>query len=210
MKFKNLTVVEHPLAQHKLAMLRYKDTDHLMFRNLVKELTMIMLYEVLKDYPLKRVKVETPIATAHCKMLAKEISVVLILRAGLGMMEGFLELIPNSRVGHVGLYRNEESLEPVEYYAKFPENISETEVIVVDPMLATGGSAVKAIQMVKDAKVKQIKFVSIVSAPEGVRLMAKEHPDVQIFSAALDSGLNEKGYIVPGLGDAGDRLFGTK
>jgi len=171
---------------------------------------MFMLYEVMKDYPLKDVAVQTPLAIANSKMLAREITVVLILRAGLGMMEGMLELTPAARVGHIGLYRNEETLEPVEYYAKFPDNIAETEVIVVDPMLATGGSAAKAIEIVKETGADSIKFLCIVSAPKGVETLHSAHPELQIFTAALDERLNEQGYIVPGLGDAGDRLFGTK
>lgn len=206
----NLTIITHPLVQHKLTLLRNKDTDHLIFRQLTKELTMFMLYEVMKDYPLKDVEVETPLAVTRAKMLAREITVVLILRAGLGMMDGMLELMPNARVGHVGLYRNEETLEPVEYYAKFPENIAETDVIVVDPMLATGGSAARAIEIIKQTGAKSIKFVSIVSAPEGVKTLHATHPEIRIFTGALDEKLNDNGYIVPGLGDAGDRLFGTK
>jgi uracil phosphoribosyltransferase len=207
---KNLTIISHPLVQHKLALLRNKDTDHLIFRQLTKELTMFMLYEVMKDYPLHDVEVETPLAVTRAKMLAREITVVLILRAGLGMMDGMLELVPRARVGHVGLYRNEETLEPVEYYAKFPENIAETDVIVVDPMLATGGSAVRAIEIIKKTGAQSIKFVCIVSAPEGVKTLHTAHPEISIFTGALDEKLNDNGYIVPGLGDAGDRLFGTK
>ncbi len=210
MNSNNVTVINHPLVQHKLALLRNSETDHLTFRRLTKELTMFMLYEVMKDYPLKDVAVQTPLAIANSKMLAREITVVLILRAGLGMMEGMLELTPAARVGHIGLYRNEETLEPVEYYAKFPDNIAETEVIVVDPMLATGGSAAKAIEIVKETGADSIKFLCIVSAPKGVETLHSAHPELQIFTAALDERLNEQGYIVPGLGDAGDRLFGTK
>jgi uracil phosphoribosyltransferase len=210
MKSNNLTIIKHPLVQHKLALLRNKDTDHLAFRQLTKELTMFMMYEVMKDCPLQDVEVQTPLALTRAKILAREITVVLILRAGLGMMDGMLELVPKARVGHIGLYRNEETLEPVEYYAKFPKNIAETDVIVVDPMLATGGSAAKAIEIVKGTGAKHIKFVCIVSAPQGVKTLHAAHPKIGIFTGSLDAELNDQGYIVPGLGDAGDRLFGTK
>ena len=206
----NLTIIQHPLVQHKLTHLRDKKTDHYTFRRLTKELTGFMLYEVMADYPLKEVDVETPLMKTRAKELAREISFVLILRAGLGMLEGLLELVPTARVGHVGLYRNEETLEPVEYYKKFPQNIAETDVILVDPMLATGGSAVAGVSLLKQAGVKEIKFVCMVAAPEGVKVLHSAHPDVHIYAASLDERLNENGYILPGLGDAGDRLFGTK
>ncbi|MCK5738130.1 uracil phosphoribosyltransferase [bacterium] len=205
-----LHVVKHPVVQHKLTQLRRKETNHMDFRRLTKELTSFMLYEVMSDYPLKDVNIETPVSPMKSQLLAREISFVLILRAGLGMLEGPLDLVPESRVGHIGLYRNEDTLDPVEYYVKLPENIADTDIIIVDPMLATGGSASKAVTMVKEAGGRTIKFVCMVAAPDGVERMMKDHPDVPIFSAALDEKLNENGYIVPGLGDAGDRLFGTK
>ncbi len=205
-----LTIVGHPLVQHKLALLRDNRTDHFTFRRLTKELTGFMLYEVMADYPLREVEVETPLMKTKAKQLAREISFVLILRAGLGMLEGLLEMVPTARVGHVGLYRNEKTLQPVEYYKKFPDNIAETDVVLVDPMLATGGSAVAAVNLLKNAGVKEIKFVCMVAAPEGVEKLHTAHPDVRIYAAALDDRLNENGYILPGLGDAGDRLFGTK
>ncbi len=205
-----LTVVKHPLVQHKLTHLRDKRTDHFTFRRLTKELTGFMLYEVMADYPLREVEVETPLMKTRALELAREISFVLILRAGLGMLEGLLEMVPTARVGHMGLYRNEKTLKPVVYYKKFPDNIAETDVILVDPMLATGGSAVAAVNFLKEAGVKEIKFVCMVAAPEGVQKLHTAHPDVPIYAAALDERLNEHGYILPGLGDAGDRLFGTK
>jgi uracil phosphoribosyltransferase len=206
----HVVVIEHPLVQHKLALLRDKHTAHMDFRRLTKELTEFMLYEVMKDYPLEEITVETPLAPARARKLAREISIVLILRAGLGMLDGLLELMPTARVGYIGLYRNEETLEPVEYYAKLPESIAQTDVIVVDPMLATGGSAAHAVSIVKRNGVESIKFVSIVSAPEGIAKLHAAHPDTPIYTAAVDEGLNDRGYILPGLGDAGDRLFGTR
>ncbi|MDZ7291139.1 MAG: uracil phosphoribosyltransferase [candidate division KSB1 bacterium] len=206
----NLIIIQHPLIQHKLTYLRDKRTDHMQFRLLVKELTSFMLYEVMADYPLKEIEIETPLMPTTAKVLAREISLVLILRAGLGMVDGLLQLVPEARVGHIGLYRNEETLEPVQYYAKLPANIAETEVIIVDPMLATGGSAATAAGIVKKNGAKNIKFVCIVAAPEGVSKLSQTHPDVAIYTAALDLRLNDYGYILPGLGDAGDRLFGTK
>jgi len=206
----NLTIIEHPLIQHKLTYLRDKRTDHMQFRLLTKELTSFMLYEVMADYPLKEIVIETPLMPAKSKVLAREISLVLILRAGLGMLDGLLQLVPEARVGHIGLYRNEETLEPVQYYAKLPKNIAETDVILVDPMLATGGSAASAAAIVKKAGAKNIKFVCMVAAPEGLAKLSESHPDVAIYAAALDERLNDHGYILPGLGDAGDRLFGTK
>jgi len=206
----NLTIIEHPLIQHKLTHLRDKRTDHMRFRLLTKELTSFMLYEVMSDYPLKEVEIETPLMAAKSKVLAREISLVLILRAGLGMLDGLLELVPEARVGHIGLYRNEDTLEPVQYYSKLPKNIAQTDVILVDPMLATGGSAATAASLVKKAGAQNIKFVCMVAAPEGVAKLSAAHPDVAIYAAALDERLNDHGYILPGLGDAGDRLFGTK
>ena len=205
-----LYIIQHPLVQNKLAKLRNKETAHPEFRQLTKELTGFMLYEVMKDFPLKEVEVETPLMTTKAQILAREISIVLILRAGLGMVDGLLELVPSARVGHIGLYRDEEKLVPVQYYLKLPENIADTDVVIVDPMLATGGSAVEAINIVKKLGVQNIRFVCMVAAPEGVRRVREKHSDVPIFTAALDDKLNENGYILPGLGDAGDRLFGTK
>ncbi len=206
----NLKLITHPLIQHKLTHLRDKRTDHMQFRALTKELTSFMLYEVMSDYPLKEIEIETPLMAATAQVLAREISLVLILRAGLGMLDGLLALVPEARVGHVGLYRDEKTLQPVQYYAKLPTNISATDVILVDPMLATGGSAVKAVDLIKKAGGKDIKFVCMVAAPEGVARLGRAHPEVMIYAAALDQRLNDQGYILPGLGDAGDRLFGTK
>jgi uracil phosphoribosyltransferase len=207
---KNFTVINHPLIRHKLTQMRDKDTQHSDFRRLLKELTGFMLYEVMADFPLREVEVETPVEKTTCRILDCEISCILILRAALGMEDGFHELVPEARIGHIGLYRNEETLEPVEYYVKLPKNVAETAVIVVDPMLATGNSAAKALDIVKSYGAKNIKFVSLVAAPEGVERLTSAHPDVAIFTASLDRCLNDKGYILPGLGDAGDRLFGTK
>jgi uracil phosphoribosyltransferase len=205
-----LKIVEHPLIQHKLTYLRDKNTNNIDFRLLTKELTGFLLYEVMADFKLKTVQIETPIQTTTAKILEREITLILILRAGLGMLDGCLELVPNARVGHIGLYRNETTLEPVEYYLKLPKNIQENNVILFDPMLATGGTAVRAISCIKKAGVRNIKFVCIIAAPAGVVALHAAHPDVPIFTAALDERLNENGYIVPGLGDAGDRLFGTE
>ena len=205
-----LNIIQHPLIQHKLTLLRDKNTGHMDFRRLTKELTGFMLYEVMKDYPLKDIEIETPLVKTQSQVLAREISLVMILRAGLGMVDGLLELVSSARVGHIGLYRDEETLQPVEYYVKLPANLPETEVIIADPMLATGGSAVKAVSLVKEAGAPDIKFVCMVAAPEGVRTLRSAHPDVPIYTAALDEKLNSNGYILPGLGDAGDRLFGTK
>ena len=207
---KGLVIIQHPLVQNKLAKLRDKEISHTKFRQLTKELTGFMLYEVMKDFPLQEIDVETPLMTTKGQVLAREISIVVILRAGLGMVDGLLELVPTAKIGHIGLYRDEQKLVPVRYYVKLPEGIQDTEVVIVDPMLATGGSAVEAINIVKEQGVKNIRFVCMVSAPEGVRRLREEHPDVPIFTAALDDKLNENGYILPGLGDAGDRLFGTK
>ncbi|MBD3374239.1 uracil phosphoribosyltransferase [candidate division KSB1 bacterium] len=205
-----LIIIQHPLIQHKLTHLRDRKTDHMVFRRLTKELTGFMLYEVMKDYPLKDITIETPLIKCQSHVLAREISIILILRAGLGMVDGLLDLVPSARVGHIGLYRNEETLEPIEYYMKLPNSIANTDVILVDPMLATGGSAAKAIELLKKSGAQSIKFVCMVAAPEGVQNLRKQHPDVSIYTAALDEKLNEQGYILPGLGDAGDRLFGTK
>ena len=207
----NLMVFSHPLIQHKLSILRDETTSVKEFRELISEIAKLMCYEATRDLPLEEVKVQTPVAEATCRRLAgKKLAVVPILRAGLGMVDGMVDLIPSAKVGHVGLFRDPETLAPVKYYFKMPPDITERDVIVVDPMLATGGSAVAAIQFLKDEGVKHIKFMCIIAAPEGVKVVQETHPDVDIFAAALDDHLNEHGYIVPGLGDAGDRIFGTK
>ena len=204
-------VFEHPLIQHKLSILRDRNTSVKEFRELISEISMLMCYEVTRDLPLEEVEVETPVATAHCKRLAgKKLAIVPILRAGLGMVDGMVAMIPSAKVGHIGLYRDPETLEPVKYYFKMPPDIDEREVIVVDPMLATGGSAVAAVSFLKEVGVKHIRIMDIIAAPEGIAAMQKAHPDVDIYVAALDDHLNDHGYIVPGLGDAGDRIFGTK
>ena len=209
--FPNLTVVEHPLMKHKLTLLRSQDTNTDSFRRLVKELSQMLAYEVTRDLPTANVTVRTPIAEIQAPMISgKKQCIVSILRAGNGMLDGMLELLPTARVGHIGLYRDPATLEPVEYYFKVPEDASERVVIVVDPMLATGNSAVAAINRLKDHGVTTVKLVCLLAAPEGVKCMLENHPDVMITVAALDERLNEHGYIVPGLGDAGDRLFGTK
>ena len=207
----NLMVFSHPLIQHKLSILRDETTSVKEFRELISEIAKLMCYEATRDLPLEEVKVQTPVAEATCRRLAgKKLAVVPILRAGLGMVDGMVDLIPSAKVGHVGLFRDPETLAPVKYYFKMPPDITERDVIVVDPMLATGGSAVAAIQFLKDEGVKHIKFMCIIAAPEGVKAVQETHPDVDIFAAALDDHLNDHGYIVPGLGDAGDRIFGTK
>ena len=204
-------VFDHPLIQHKLSILRNKDTSVKVFRELISEIAQFMCYEVTRDLPLEDIEVETPVAVAKCKRIAgKKLAVVPILRAGLGMVDGVFTMMPNVKVGHIGLFRDPQTLEPVKYYFKMPEDIAERDCIVVDPMLATGGSASAAISFLKDEGVKNIKLMSIIGAPEGVKRMQEDHPDVDIFVAALDDHLNEHGYIVPGLGDAGDRIFGTK
>lgn len=204
-------VFDHPLIQHKLSVLRNKDTCVKEFRELVSEIAMLMCFEATRDLPLEEVEIETPVATAKCRQIAgKKLAIVPILRAGLGMVDGMVALMPNAKVGHIGLYRDPETLEPVKYYFKMPPDIFERDVIIVDPMLATGGSAAAAAKFLKEVGVKHIKLMSIIGAPEGVKRMQEEHPDVDIFVAALDDHLNSHGYIVPGLGDAGDRIFGTK
>ena len=202
---------DHPLIQHKLSILRDKGTSVKEFRELISEIAMLMCYEATRDLPLEEVDIETPVAVARCKRIAgKKLAIVPILRAGLGMVDGMVNMMPNVKVGHIGLFRDPETLMPVKYYFKMPPDINERDVIVVDPMLATGGSASAAITFLKEAGAAHIKLMSIIGAPEGVSLMQKEHPDVDIYVAALDDRLNEHGYIVPGLGDAGDRIFGTK
>jgi len=204
-------VFDHPLILHKLSILREKSTSVKEFRELISEIAMLMCYEATRDLPLEEVEIETPVAPAKVKRLAgKKLAVVPILRAGLGMVDGMVSMIPNAKVGHIGLFRDPETLEPVKYYYKMPPDIQERDVIVVDPMLATGGSASAAIQFLKDDGVKHIKLMSIIGAPEGIARMQEDHPDVDIYVAGLDERLNEHGYIVPGLGDAGDRIFGTK
>ena len=206
-----VVIMEHPLIQHKLTFLRDKNTGSLEFRNLVSEIAMLMCYEATRDLPLEEVETETPVAVAKTKVIAgKKLAFVPILRAGLGMVDGVLALVPSARVGHIGLYRDPETLQPVEYYCKLPADIEEREVIVVDPMLATGGSAIDAISQIKKRNPKEIKFMCIIAAPEGLNALKEAHPDVDIFVGALDSHLNDHGYIIPGLGDAGDRIFGTK
>ena len=207
----NVHVLDHPLLQHKLSLLRDKQTGPKDFREIVGEIAMLMCYEATRDLPLQEVEIETPVATAKAHVISgKKLSFVPILRAGLGMVDGVLRLVPAAKVGHIGLYRDPESLAPVDYYCKLPTDICEREVIVVDPMLATGGSAVEAIALLKRHGVTNIKFMCIIAAPEGISALTSAHPDVTVYCASLDERLNEHGYIVPGLGDAGDRLFGTK
>ncbi len=206
-----VTVFDHPLIQHKLSIMRDKDTGVKEFRELVSEVAMLMCYEATRDLPLEEVQIETPVAPATVNRLAgKKLAVVPILRAGLGMVDGMLTMIPSAKVGHIGLYRDPETLLPVKYYCKMPKDIAERDVIVVDPMLATGGSATAAITFLKEYGCKHIKLMSIIGAPEGIKKVQAEHPDVDIYVAAQDEKLNEHGYIIPGLGDAGDRIFGTK
>lgn len=206
----NVTIFDHPLIQHKISILRSKDTPRKEFRELVDEITMFMCYEALRDLPLKDVEVETPITKATCKMLSgDDIAVVPILRAGLGMVSGILNMVPTAAVGHIGLYRDKTTLEPHEYYCKLPPRIAERQIIVLDPMLATGGSAAAAINFIKSYGGKKIKFMCMIAAPEGLAALTAAHPDIDVYCAHMDEGLNDHAYIVPGLGDAGDRLFGT-
>ena len=207
----NVHVFDHPLIQHKLSVLRDKRTSVKEFREIISEISMLMCYEATRDLPVEEIQVETPVDTATCYQIAgKKLAIAPILRAGLGMVDGMVRMMPNAKVGHVGLFRDPETLEPVKYYFKMPADIAERDVIVVDPMLATGGSAVAAVNFLKEAGARHIKLMDIIAAPEGVEAMQKAHPDVDIFVAALDDHLNDHGYIVPGLGDAGDRIFGTK
>ena len=202
--------LKHPLIEHKLSNLRNKDTDTKLFRESLNEIAGLMVYEATKHLPLKEIKTETPIQKTTTKVLDKPITLVPILRAGLGMIDGILQLLPNAKVGHLGVYRNEETLEPVYYYAKMPTNVVESQVFVVDPMLATGGSMIYTIDYLKNRGVKNITVLSIIGAPEGINKFTEKHPDVDVYIAAIDTGLNEHAYIYPGLGDAGDRIFGTK
>ncbi|AGK95448.1 uracil phosphoribosyltransferase [Clostridium pasteurianum] len=206
-----VTQIAHPLILHKLSFIRDKNTGSKDFRELVEEVAMLMAYEVTRDMKTETVEVETPICKTECKILAgKKVAIVPILRAGLGMVEGMLRLIPAAKVGHIGLYRDEKTLQPVEYFCKLPQDIEERDIIVTDPMLATGGSAIDAISLLKKKGAKCIRLMCLIGAPEGVKAVQEAHPDVDIYLASIDEKLNEKGYIVPGLGDAGDRLFGTK
>lgn len=207
----NIHVMDHPLIQHKLSVLRDKNTSVKEFRELVSEIASLMCFEATRDMPVEEIEIETPVGMAKVKRLAgKKMAIVPILRAGLGMVDGILQLVPSAKVGHIGLYRNPETLEPVEYYCKMPNDIAEREVYVLDPMLATGGSATAAVSFIKNYGVRHIKLMCIIAAPEGVERIRKDHPDIDLFVAAVDSHLNDHGYIVPGLGDAGDRIFGTK
>ena len=211
MDYNNVRILDHPLILHKLAIIRRKDTGVKEFREMISEIATLMCYEATRNLQTEIVTIETPVAEAQVQVLAgKKLAIVPILRAGLGMVDGMLSLIPSAKVGHIGLYRDPDSLEPVEYYCKLPPDIQERDVFVVDPMLATGGSAVAAIDFLKARGVRSIKMLNIIAAPEGVEKVALSHPDVEIYCAALDQCLNDHGYIVPGLGDAGDRIFGTK
>ena len=204
-------IFDHPLIQHKLAILRDERTGVKEFREIVSEIATLMCYEATRDLPTEEVTIKTPVATGTFRTLAgKKLAIVPVLRAGLGMVDGILTLIPSAKVGHIGLYRDPETLEPVEYYCKMPTDIADREVIILDPMLATGGSASAAIQFIKNYEVKHVKLMNIIAAPEGIERVHRDHPDVDIYAAAVDEKLNDHGYIVPGLGDAGDRIFGTK
>lgn len=208
---KNVFVFDHPLIQHKLALIRDENTGAKEFRELVEEVAMLMAYEVTRNLPLEEVQIKTPIGPAKAKMISgKKLGIIPILRAGLGMVNGMLKLIPAAKVGHIGLYRDPDTLTPVEYYCKLPADVNERELIILDPMLATGGSATMAVDFLKEKGVTSIKLMCLIAAPEGIAAVHKKHPDVEIYTAAVDEKLNSHGYIVPGLGDAGDRLFGTK
>ncbi len=207
----NVHIFDHPLIHHKLSIIRDKNTGTREFRTIVGEIAALMCYEATRDMPTQEIEVETPVGIAKCKKLSgKKVAIVPILRAGLGMVDGMLSMLPSAKVGHIGLYRDPETLAPVTYYCKMPPDIADRDVIIVDPMLATGGSASAAVELLKGYGCKHIKLMNILAAPEGIAAMQKAHPDVEIYVAAVDDHLNEHGYIVPGLGDAGDRIFGTK
>jgi uracil phosphoribosyltransferase len=210
MNHPNLHILDHPLIQQKLYYLRSKKSNNLSFRNMLDEIGALMVYEVTRDLPVDEREVETPLEVTTGFVLSKQVTLVPILRAGLAMCDGILKLIPQARVGHLGLYRDKDSLKPVEYYSKFPSDINDSEVIIIDPMLATGGSAAAAVEYVKNTGAKSIRFVCLVASPEGVQFLADQHGDVPLYTAALDRQLNEHGYILPGLGDAGDRIYGTE
>ena len=206
-----VNILDHPLIQHKLTQIRQKDTSTTQFSQMINEIGGLMVYEITRDLPLEQIEIETPVAKTKANVIAgKKMVVVPILRAGLGMVDGILQMIPSARIGHIGIFRDEETLQPVEYFAKFPEELDQRDIFIVDPMLATGGSAIAAINSIKQRGAKNIKLVCLVGAPEGVKAINEAHPDVTVYLASLDEKLNEKGYIVPGLGDAGDRIFGTK
>ncbi len=206
-----VTVIDHPLVQHKLTLMRKKNTSTTRFRDLLSEISLLLTYEVTKDLALSDVEIETPLETMHAPLLeGKKLVFVSILRAGNGFVDGMLDLVPSARVGHVGLYRDPETLQPIEYYLKLPDHLEKRQAIVVDPMLATANSAIAAVQRVKQAGARQIKFMCLLAAPEGVEAFQDAHPDVPVFTAAIDRCLNDHGYILPGLGDAGDRIYGTK
>lgn len=206
-----VNILDHPLIQHKLTQIRQKNTSTTQFRQMINEIGGLMVYEITRDLPLEQIEIETPVAKTKANVIAgKKMVVVPILRAGLGMVDGILQMIPSARIGHIGIFRDEETLQPVEYFAKFPDGLDQRDIFIVDPMLATGGSAIAAINSIKERGAKNIKLVCLVGAPEGVKAINDAHPDVTVYLASLDEKLNEKGYIVPGLGDAGDRIFGTK
>ena len=206
-----VNILDHPLIQHKLTQIRQKETSTTQFRQMINEIGGLMVYEITRDLPLEQIEIETPVAKTKANVIAgKKMVVVPILRAGLGMVDGILQMIPSARIGHIGIFRDEETLQPVEYFAKFPDELDQRDIFIVDPMLATGGSAIAAINSIKQRGAKNIKLVCLVGAPEGVKAINDAHPDVTVYLASLDEKLNEKGYIVPGLGDAGDRIFGTK
>ena len=206
-----VNILDHPLIQHKLTQIRQKDTSTTQFRQMINEIGGLMVYEITRDLPLEQIEIETPVAKTKANVIAgKKMVVVPILRAGLGMVDGILQMIPSARIGHIGIFRDEETLQPVEYFAKFPEELDQRDIFIVDPMLATGGSAIAAINSIKQRGAKNIKLVCLVGAPEGVKAINEAHPDVTVYLASFDEKLNEIGYIVPGLGDAGDRIFGTK
>ena len=207
---KNVHIMDHPLILHKLALIRNKDTGVKEFRETISEIATLLCYDAARNLRTKEVLVETPLTTAKCNVLADSVAIVPILRAGLGMVDGILTLIPNAKVGHIGLYRDPETKQPVEYYCKLPDHIEDREVFIVDPMLATGGSAIAAVQFLKNYGARKINFLCIIAAPEGLNALHTAHPDVDIFCASLDEKLNDHAYILPGLGDAGDRIFGTK